>query len=226
MLPGFSEHHADLRDVRMHYVTAGSDTAPEVPVVLLHGWPQTWYCWRKVAPLLAGRRLVMPDLRGLGDSSRPDTGYDKATLAADVAELLTSALRLDEMVVVGHDWGGVVAFFLAAQQRDRVRGLAVLDVTIPLPPEIGPDFSQGGRRWHHAFHQTEGLPEALIVGREREYYGWFYRTLGHTPGWLRPADVDEYLRTGEPPTFRTPDPIRSARNGGMINAGTAQKIQS
>jgi len=76
----WQHHHADLGDVRIHYVTAGAGDA----IVLLHGWPQTWYCWRNVIRLLADRyRVVAPDLRGLGDSVGP-ARYDKRTLAGDV----------------------------------------------------------------------------------------------------------------------------------------------
>ena len=85
----FQHAYADLGDVRLHYVTAGSGPA----VVLLHGWPQTWYMWRDVMPGLAGRyRVIAPDLRGLGDSSRPVGGYDKKTLAQDVWRLVHDVL--------------------------------------------------------------------------------------------------------------------------------------
>ena len=96
-------HHADLGDVQLHYVTMGEGE----PVVLLHGWPQSWYAWRYVMPELAKtRRVIAPDLRGLGDSSRPLEGYDKKTIAHDVWRLLHDHLGLDEFCLVGHDWGG------------------------------------------------------------------------------------------------------------------------
>jgi len=77
----FQHHYANLKGVRLHYVTLGQGN----PVVLLHGWPQTWYEWRLLIPLLADQYLlVAPDLRGLGDSSRPTGGYDKKTVAGDV----------------------------------------------------------------------------------------------------------------------------------------------
>ena len=82
-------HHARLGEVSLHYATAGDGE----PVVLLHGWPSTWYEWRHVMPLLAGRyRVIAPDLRGLGDSSRPAAGYDKKTVAADLWQLLSGTL--------------------------------------------------------------------------------------------------------------------------------------
>lgn len=182
-------HHARLSGVALHYVTAGQGD----PVVLVHGWPSTWYEWRHVIPLLAGGyRVIAPDLRGLGDSSRPADGFDKKTLAADLWELLSGTLGLKAWHLVGHDWGGPVAFALAAAHPEAIRTLALLDVT---PPGIGPDFSQGGKRWHHAFHMTPDLPEALVLGREREYLGWFYETFSWQRGAIGPADIDEYMRT-------------------------------
>lgn len=180
---------ARLSAVAMHYLTAGAGD----PVVLLHGWPQTSYEWRRVMPRLAQRhRVIAPDLRGLGDTSRPLEGYDARTVAADVAELLTHHLGIGRFHLVGHDWGGPVAFALAAQHPQTVRTLTIVDVTVP---GIGPDISQGGRRWHHAFHMTPDLPEALVQGREREYLGWFYREFCWQPGAIGPEDVDEYVRT-------------------------------
>jgi pimeloyl-ACP methyl ester carboxylesterase len=100
-------------------------------------------------------------------------------------------LGLASFHLVGHDWGGPCAFALACAVPDRVRTLAILDVTIP---GIGPDISQGGRRWHHAFHMTPELPETLTQGREREYLGWFYREFCWQRGAIAPADIEEYVR--------------------------------
>ena len=90
----------------LHYVSAGTGD----PVVLLHGWPQTWYMWRKVIPTLAERyRVIAPDMRGLGQSSRPAEGYDKKTIAADIVELVHDHLGLGPVYLVGHEWGGPLA---------------------------------------------------------------------------------------------------------------------
>jgi len=191
--------HRSLRlsRVTLHLVTAGGGE----PVVLLHGWPQTWHEWRKVIPLLADSyRLVVPDLPGLGDSSRPDGGYDKKSIAADLREMC-ERLELGRFHLVGHDWGGPSAFALACAIPERVRTLTMLDVTVP---GIGPDISQGGRRWHHAFHMTPELPEALVQGREREYLGWFYREFCWQRGAIAQADIDEYLRC-----YRQPGAMRA-----------------
>lgn len=183
-----TEHHLlALSRVKLHVVTSGAGT----PVVLLHGWPQTWREWRKVMALLEDRyRLVAPDLPGLGESSRPAGGYDKKTIAADLWEMCEQ-LGLDRFHLVGHDWGGPTAFALACAHPQAVRTLTILDVTIP---GIGPDISQGGRRWHHAFHMTPDLPETLVTGREREYLGWFYRAFCWRQGAIEAADIDEYVR--------------------------------
>ena len=182
-------HHARLSQIAMHYVSAGTGDA----VVLVHGWPSTWYEWRHVVPLIgAGYRVIAPDLRGLGDSSRPLDGYDKKTLAADLWELLSGTLGLTRWHLVGHDWGGPTAFALAAAHPEAIRTLTILDVTLP---GIGPDISQGGKRWHHAFHMTPDLPEALVAGRERAYLTWFYESFSWQRGAFGPADIDEYLRT-------------------------------
>jgi pimeloyl-ACP methyl ester carboxylesterase len=180
--------YADLGEVLLHYVSAGEGE----PLVLLHGWPQSWYEWRRVLPALAaGFRVIAPDLRGLGDSSRPPGGYDKRTMAGDIWRLLEH-LGIGRCCVVGHDWGGPVAFALAMAHPEAVRRLAILDVVIP---GDGGDFSQGGRRWHHAFHMTGDLPEALVTGRERIYLEWFYRNFAWRPDAIGAAEIEEYLRT-------------------------------
>ncbi|MBB5391505.1 MULTISPECIES: alpha/beta fold hydrolase [unclassified Herbaspirillum] len=183
-----THHFADLDDVSLHYLTAGSG----FPVVLLHGIPQTSYEWRYVIPHLAkDYRVIAPDLRGLGDSSRPASGYDKKTVSNDVWRLLES-LGIDSFHLVGHDWGGPTAFSLAAQHRDAVKKLAILDVAIP---GDGADFSQGGRRWHHALFRTPDLPEALFQDRERLIIDWFFDNYGHRPNCIGDEDRKEYMRT-------------------------------
>ena len=191
-------HHARLADVSLHYASAGEG----VPVVLVHGWPSTWYEWRHVMPLLARRyRTIAPDLRGLGDSSRPAEGYDKKTIAEDLWQLLSGTLGLTRWHLVGHDWGGPVAFALAAAHPQAIRTLTIVDVTLP---GIGPDISQGGKRWHHAFHMTPDLPEALVTGKERAYLTWFYEAFSWRRGAFAAADIDEYQRT-----YTQPDALRA-----------------
>lgn len=189
MTQALTHDFAQVDDVMLHYVTSGRGPA----VVLLHGWPQTWYGWRHIIPALAQRYTVIaPDLRGLGDSSRPLAGYDKKTVAHDVWQLVNGKLGHQQFFLVGHDWGGPTAYALAAAHPAAVARLAILDVVVP---GDGGDFSQGGQRWHHQFHLTADLPEALTAGRERLYLSWFYRTFGHRPDAISEADVNEYVRT-------------------------------
>ena len=194
-----SHHRAELRDSSVHYVTAGAGE----PVVLLHGWPQTWFAWHKIIPTLAKSYfLIAPDLRGLGDSSRPAQGYDKKTVAQDIHELLSVRLKLERVKVVGHDWGGPVAFALAAFHPGFVEKLVMLDAAVP--GDGSGTFSQNGKRWHHAFHQSVDLPEQLLAGREEMYYRWFYQYYGFVPGAISETDIREYMRTYcNPETVRT-----------------------
>ena len=186
----FEHHKVRLSEVILHYVTAGPVDGP--PVLLLHGWPQSWFEWRHVMTLLADDyRLIAPDMRGLGDSSRPLDGYDSATVAADLNELMDH-LGISRYHLAGHDWGGPTGFALAVAATEAIATFTIVDVTVP---GLGPDVSQGGRRWHHAFHMTPDLPEALVAGREREYLSWFYGKFSHQPDAIGADDIDEYLRT-------------------------------
>lgn len=194
-MTALAHHFADLSQVRLHYVTAGTGE----PVVLLHGWPQTWFMWRDVIPLLAPQfALIAPDMRGLGDSSRPAGGYDKQTVARDIAELMTR-LGHDRFRIVAHDWGGPVAFALAAQFPDRVTAMAIFDA--PVLGDGGPIEHHG--RWHFGFHALPGLPEALTDGREDLYLRFFYRFGGASPDAISEAAQAEYVRAYSQPGAMT-----------------------
>jgi pimeloyl-ACP methyl ester carboxylesterase len=190
-MSGIAHHEADLGEVTLHYVTAGAGD----PVVLLHGWPQTWFMWRDVIPPLAEQfSLIAPDMRGLGDSSRPASGYDKKTVAQDIAKLMT-ALGHERFRVVAHDWGGPVAYALAAQFPERVLGMAIFDA--PVLGDGGPVAHHG--RWHFGFHGLPDLPEALTEGREDIYLRFFYRFGGARPDAISEEAQAEYVRAYSQP---------------------------
>lgn len=190
-VPPVTHHFTDLSQVRLHYVTAGFGE----PAVLLRGWPQTWFMWLDVIPHLAPRfSLVAPDLRGLGDSGRPEAGYDKATVARDIAELMTR-LGHETFRVVAHDWGGPVAFALAAQFPERVKAMAIFDA--PVLGDGGPVTHHS--RWHFGFHALQGLPEALTEGREGIYLRFFYRFGGAQPDAISEEAQAEYVRAYSQP---------------------------
>jgi pimeloyl-ACP methyl ester carboxylesterase len=196
-MSNIKSNYADLGDGIVHYLTAGKGE----PLVLLHGIPQTSYEWRYVIPMLEDKfQIIAPDLRGLGDNTRAANGFDKKTVASDVWRLLHDHLKIDEFNLVGHDWGGPTAFALTCAHQEAVRKLAILDVAIP---GDGADFSQNGRRWHHAFFRTAHLPEALLNGREDIYINWLFENYSYLPNSISEEDRKEYLRTYSKPGAMT-----------------------
>ena len=176
---------AALDGVTLHYVTAGAGP----PLVLLHGWPQTWYEWRHVIPDLAeDYTVIAPDLRGMGDSDKPLTGYDKRTVADDVRALVHH-LGHEEISLVGHDWGMPTAYAYAARYRDEVDALAVLEAGLP-----GVREDEKGHLWHTRFHGVQDLPERLVAGQEDFYLSWFYREGAYDPSAIDDEAREEYVR--------------------------------
>src|SRR5215469_18866832 len=179
----FSHHMAIVNGVQIHYVIGGHGD----PVVLLHGWPETWYEWRHVMPTLAKNYTVIaPDLRGLGDSSKPLTGYDGKTVAEDIHQLVAK-LGFKTIFLVGHDIGGQIAYSYAAAHPTEVKKLVVSDLTFP-------GFAPPGRMppWWFAFHQTPDMPEAPVHGKELMYLSWFYHNLVYNPAAITQADINEF----------------------------------
>ena len=140
------------------------------------------------------------DLRGFGDSSKPLTGYDTLTVGRDIVRLLDH-LGVARAGLVGHDFGAATAYAIAAEWRDRVSALAILDMLIPgfgLEDAVrfGPD---GFGLWHLAFHAAPDVPEMLIAGREREYLGWFFRNHAYDPTAVTAEALSVYAETSAKP---------------------------
>lgn len=193
-------HHTKMiNGFRMHYVTAGSG----YPLVFVHGWPQSCYEWRKVLPALAERYTVIaPDLRGLGDSERPSTGYDKRSLASDVHALVQS-LGYDKIGLTGHDWGGAVSYYFAYDHPEMVERLMILDM-IPGLGRTGDkmDLQVARRFWHVFFHAgMPDLAERLVSSNVRAYLSHFYRSAdyNYSPNVFSDADIDEFVRVYSAP---------------------------
>jgi pimeloyl-ACP methyl ester carboxylesterase len=130
-----SHRWVDAGGLRMHVAEAGPEDGE--PIVLLHGWPQHWYLWRDVVPLLSDRyRLVMPDLRGLGWTEITKDGYEKEQLARDVLALM-DAMRLGRVKLIGHDWGGYTGFLMCLLTPERVERYMSLNIIHPFP-SVGP----------------------------------------------------------------------------------------
>jgi pimeloyl-ACP methyl ester carboxylesterase len=192
----FSHHTASVNGIQLHYVMGGKGD----PVVLLHGWPETWYGWHKIMPALAKNfTVIAPDLRGLGDSSKPPTGYDGKTIAEDIHQLVTQ-LGFKTIYLVGHDIGTQVAYSYAAAHPTDVDKLAVMELPIPgfTPPKLE------GKIWWFIFHQTPGVPELLVEGKEKEYLSGFYHNLAYNPAAITQADIDEYVNH-----YSAPDGMRA-----------------
>ena len=195
-IPGVTHHTALVSEgLPLHYVRAGQGE----PLVLLHGWPQSWYQWRKVIPALAAHYTVIaPDLRGFADSGKPAAGYDTRTLADDIFQL-TRQLGYERVFLAGHDVGAIVAYAYAAAHRESVRRLVYIDE--PLPgftyeklAAFSPETSVNGGFWWATFHMLPDLPELLVQGRERVYLSWFYNALSYDKAAIDPEALDEYTR--------------------------------
>lgn len=154
------------RGMSFHVALAGPREAQ--PLLLLHGWPQHWYEWRKVLPeLAASRRCVVPDLRGLGWSEAPPHGYRKETLAQDVLAILDE-LQIESADLIGHDWGGWIGFLIALREPQRLRRFLALNIIPPWPPwqrrrPSGRQALNLLRLWYQVVLATPRLGEALLV---------------------------------------------------------------
>jgi pimeloyl-ACP methyl ester carboxylesterase len=152
-----------VNGTKIHYVRGGSGPA----VILIHGYPMDWYSYRKVMPMLAKKFTVIAvDLRGVGGSTPTKGGYESTNLATDIYQL-TQQLKLEKVYVVGHDIGAMVAYAYARLFPTSTRGAMMLDVPLP---GIEPWDEVAGCLWHIGFHQTPGLAEKLVAGRQALYF--------------------------------------------------------
>ena len=190
---GFASHFALVDGVRYHYVIGGQGA----PVILLHGWPETWYAWHLIMPSLAQHHTVIaPDLRGLGDTAKPAAGYDERTVAADIYALVHQ-LGYRQVSLVGHDLGADVSYAYASMHPTEVRRLVTLGATIIDTQYLRlPALARPYNYLNFTFNSTPApLPEQLTAGRERTYLdGVSYQKLAHSPTALPAADIDEYVR--------------------------------
>jgi pimeloyl-ACP methyl ester carboxylesterase len=202
-IAGFRGFFAQVNGIRLHYMAGGRGE----PLVLLPGWPQTWWEYRKVLPTLATRfRVIAVDLRGMGDSERPATGFDKKTIAADIAALVRR-LGYAGVNIAGHDIGSMVAHSFAVNHPDLTRRVALMDVphpdqtfyTLPLLPHPG-EFSP----WWFSFNQVHELPEQLLAGRAHLLTDWIFDHLLLDPGAIAPRDRAVFARA-----YDTSDAIRA-----------------
>jgi pimeloyl-ACP methyl ester carboxylesterase len=185
----------------LHYVRGGSGPA----VILLHGFPEDWFVFRKIMPMLAKRYTVVAvDLRGIGGSAPTASGYDAGTMALDI-ERLAAKLQLNRPYLVGHDIGGLVSYDAARCFPSAIRGVMLLDVPVP-GTDTWAKVKASPLVWHFGFLQTPGLAEKLLPGREAAFfqYGFFDRSLlrKHT---VTKADIERYATA-----YAAPDHLKAA----------------
>ena len=190
MTTQWNHRTAGVNGINIHYVTQGQGN----PVILIHGWPEFWYAWRKQIPVLAERyEVIVPDLRGFGYSDKPLSGYDTRTSASDIYELAIS-LGHQRVALIAHDIGARIALRFTLDHEDAVDRLAILDSTPPME-QLGPQVPSVIReRWHSYFHQQFDLPEKLIEGREEIYLRHIFRDWSVNKYILSDHEVAQYVK--------------------------------
>jgi pimeloyl-ACP methyl ester carboxylesterase len=186
-VPGVAHHYADVGGVRIHYAEAGRASAE--PVLLVHGWPQHWYCWRKVIPELATRfRVLAMDLRGFGWSDAPDSSYEKEELAGDIVGLVR-ALSLRDVRLAGHDWGGFAGFLACLREPSLFRSFLALSILHPWPNRM---FNPRSVLAAMAYQPLVSTPVVgPLVQRGLPFVKTVYRVSGGSRIWSD-ADVETY----------------------------------
>ena len=186
----FEHHYAQVNGVKLHYVKGGKGP----PILLVHGYPETWYTWHKMMPALAENNTVIAvDMRGLGDSEITVAGYDKRNVAEDLHQLMES-LGIHSFRLVAHDWAVSVAYALTNAYPETVSKLVLIEAPIAgFGLEHAMNVAEGGM-WHFGFFMGE-YAEMLTAGKEREFLTeWSYQgALVHNKAGLSPETIDIYL---------------------------------
>jgi pimeloyl-ACP methyl ester carboxylesterase len=211
--------------VRLHCAVAGRPHSDRPPVILLHGFPGFWYCWRNQMPALAaaGFRVVAPDLRGYNRSDKPPhvADYRVEHLAADIAQLVKQVAGEGRRAyVVGHDWGGVIAWWLAMRHPGAVEKLVILNA--PHPAAFLRELrrpAQLMRSWYTFFFQLPRLPEAAIRRNHFASLRTLFRTDPARAGAFTHRDINRYVEAFSHPGTLTAtiNYYRAAFRGGPGN---------
>lgn len=185
---GFKSTTANVNGVNIHYVIGGKGE----PLVLLHGFGQNWYMWSRVMPELSKHfTVIAPDLRGLGESDKPASGYDKKTMATDIYQLVKK-LGYSKINLAGHDIGFMVAYAYAAQYPSEVKKLALMDALIP---GVEPTWSTyWAKAWWWGFFGWE--PSGQIVeGKMNIFLTNFWPVVGYQKNTFTSAETAEFIRS-------------------------------
>jgi pimeloyl-ACP methyl ester carboxylesterase len=183
----FKHQYAEVNGVKLHYVIGGTGD----PLVLVHGFGQNWYMWNRLLPELSKHfTVIAPDLRGVGESDKPEGGYDKKNMAKDVHELVKS-LGFTDINLAGHDIGLMVAYAYAAQYPTEVKKLSLMDALLP---GIEPVWSQvKANAWWFGFFGFDPSGE-LVAGQERLFLTNFWPQVGFVKDSFTKDEVDEFIR--------------------------------
>ena len=190
---GIAHHTATVNGVELHYVSAGRTGSP---IMLVHGFPETWWTFHKVIPnLAADHRVFAVDLRGFGDSTAAADKYDSATAAEDLHQLIEH-IGLGPVHLTGQDISGATVFRLASLHPDDVRSFTAIEMGLAgFGLEAFADVAHGGS-WHIGALAAEGIPELLFSGREAELLGdWAFPSMTAVQDAITDEDIAEFART-------------------------------
>lgn len=194
-MEGIRERTVVVEGLRMHCLVAGEGPL----LVLLHGWPQTSHCWRRlIGPLGGDYTVVAPDLRGYGRTDKPSGGYDKRTMAGDVRGLV-AALGFQTATVIGHDRGARVAHRWGLDHPEEIERLVMMDIIPTHAMWRRMDVELARRYWHWLFHLQPDLPELLVGADPAAYLGYFFERWTHNRAGLDHQAVAEYVRAYSAP---------------------------
>ncbi len=200
-VPGARHHTTRVNGIKVHYAEAGKGA----PVFLLHGFPETWFAWRKQIPELSKHyKVIAPDLRGYGDTEKALTGYDKRTMANDIYALMRH-LGYSKIALIGHDRGARVATRFAKDHRNSIDRLAVLDNVPTRIIHDSMDMEKATGQWFFIFNQVPDLPETLIRGNEEQWLRFIYHRWCYDPMVLSDEETAVYVKA-----FQMPGAVRGA----------------
>jgi pimeloyl-ACP methyl ester carboxylesterase len=189
----FSSRFVDANGIRIHAVIGGEGP----PLLLMAGWPQTWYAWRGLMPTLAKNFTVISvDIRGFGLTEKPRTGYDPKTTAWDMLELM-QALGHDQFSLVGHDLGLWIGYAMGIEAPERIVRLGLVEGVMP---GLTTSFPMLGTKtlndfmWHFAFNRTEEINERMVEGREDIYFRHQFASKSASPTEIPEYAVQHYIQ--------------------------------
>lgn len=206
LVPNYSNHYAVVNGTKLHYVSGGQGE----PLILIPGYPETWWGYHKVMPILAAKfHVVVVEMRGMGSSDKPADGYEKKNMAKDIHELV-KILGFEKVNIGGHDIGAHTAFSFAANYPECTSKLIVLDTPhpdsgmyqLPMLPILGANYLYP---WWLAFNQVKELPEQLLEGRMEIVIKWLFENLIKDKGSVNDFDKAIYAAA-----YNSKDAIRAS----------------